>query len=76
MNLSVKQQALKNAEMFPPEEVLSTAGRTATRDEQVVFDYFDLHAEARAVAIYSATRNEAHAAACYAAIAGTLRRGT
>lgn len=72
MSLSVKQQALKNAEMFPPDNVLQSVARAPTPDEQVAFDRYNLSEGARAIAIYSATRNEAHAAACYRAITRTL----
>lgn len=62
----------KRAQMFPDIMALAAKGYVPTPQQRVAFDYFALSEEARLVAMSSARRCRATAAAIYAAIANSL----
>ena len=72
MSRSVADVRATAAEMYPDIMQLAAHGYWPTDDEQIAFDRYDLSGEARLVALHSARRCDATAAAIYAAIARSL----
>ena len=68
----VAERERRLAEMFPAEALVGDPRYRLTPDQFIVFNHFNLSRAPALMAMYSARRCKASAAACYAAIARSL----